>query len=169
MDQTIEATPSAPEASAVTAPETPQATVAANAQEPVAKKGFLSSLFGANERAAGLANQLAAEQSAHAATRQELTAAQSRIAEFEAMEQRLEQEAQQAAAAANQAAEQAAAAAAQVPAQVASQVADVVATLGVPEEALAPVQTEPAAKGQEFASLTGRARAAAAFNAQFQK
>lgn len=165
MDQTIEATPSAPEASAVTAPETPQATVAATAQEPVAKKGFLSSLFGANERAAELANQLAAEQSAHAATRQELTAAQSRIAEFEAMEQRLEQEAQQAAAAT----EQAATAAAQVPAQVASQVADVVATLGVPEEALAPVQTEPAAKGQEFASLTGRARAAAAFNAQFQK
>jgi transcriptional regulator with XRE-family HTH domain len=79
----------------------------------------------------------------------------------EALEARLEQEAT----AARAEAATAQAAVASVPQQVAAQVAAVVETLGVTEAALPAVQADPP-KG-DFSHLTGRDRAAAAFNAQF--
>lgn len=150
----------------------PAPTVAANApatDAPPAKKGFLASLLGSQGRLADLESQLVAEQTAHATTREQLTAAQGRVAEFEAMETRLEQEAAAAVSAAQEATTAAAQAAAEVPQTVAAQVRDVVAGLGVAEEKLAPVQETLPEKSEEFSHLKGRDRAAAAFNAQFAK
>jgi hypothetical protein len=154
-----------------TAPETTPVSVAASA--PAERKtGFLARILGSESRIADLESAVAAEQAAHAQTREALATATARLAEFEALEAQLEAQATAAreqAAASEAAAATAAATAQAVPLQVAAAVRDVVASLGVQEDTLAPVSSEPAAHGEEFAHLTGRARAAAAFNAQFQK
>ena len=142
------------------APATP--AVVAPAPEAAARKvGFLARIMGAQDSMQDLENRLQAESAAHAATQQQLATAHARIAEFEALEARLEQEAT----AARAEAATAQAAVASVPQQVAAQVAAVVETLGVTEAALPAVQADPP-KG-DFSHLTGRDRAAAAFNAQF--
>jgi len=168
MDNPIDAPQAAATATA------PEATAPVVASEPAAtegnrKTGFLASLFGKDDAIRNLESQLASEQQAHAATLASLADAQGRIIEFEAMEARLEKEVAAAAQTAQQATAAATTAAENVPQQVAAQVRDVVAGLGVEEEKLVAVQTEPAAKGDEFSHLKGRDRTAAAFAAQFAK
>jgi len=175
MDTTpTETSPSAviDTAPAATAPETSVAA-SAPATDPAPKKlGFLASLTGAQSRIDELQNALKAEKDAHASTQEKLATAQGRVAEFEAMEKQLEEQAKAVEAAEKakvEAETEAAKVVAEAPQKVAAQVADVVSTLGVSEEKLVRVSDQPAAKGQEFAHLKGRERAAAAFAAQFAK
>lgn len=159
-------------APAATAPEI---SVAAStpATDPAPKKlGFLASLTGAQSRIDELQNALKAEKDAHAITQATLATAQGRVAEFEAMEKQLEAQAtalDESQKAKVEAEATAAQVVAEAPQKVAAQVADVLSTLGVSEEKLVRVSDTPAAKGQEFAHLKGRERAAAAFAAQFAK
>ena len=147
---------------AANAPESaaPAAPVAASAPE---KKGFLASLLGSNEALTKAESALAAEKQAHAATLAKLQSAEGRIAEFDALEKQLESEMKAAAATTAEATAKAEA----VPQQAAAKVIDIVQGLGVTETNLPTAETEMPAKGQEFAQLKGRERAAAAFNAQF--
>jgi len=148
-------------------------TVSASAPKKV---GFMASLLGSGQQVADLQARLEAEQAAHAQTNAQLAAASARVAEFESLEAQLEAQANAAQTAAAEAATaqaeaqaQLAAAEAQVPEQVAAQVAATVEALGVDLETLPAAQSEPAAKGNDFAHLKGLARAAAAFNSQLSK
>lgn len=142
----------------------PAAAVEASPAAETPRVGFLARLVGAESTIMDLQSRLETQSAAHAATSAALATAQARIAEFEALEAQLEAQA----ATATAAAAAATAVAASVPAQVAAAVADVVATLGVDESTLAPIQSEPPAKGQEFSHLKGLERAAAAINARYQ-
>ena len=165
-------TPAAPvsEATATEPTATAPAPAVEASHEAPRKVGFFAKILGLESRIGEIQGHLATEQAAHAATRGELVTAQARIAEFEALEASLDADlasARAEATAATAAAQIATTAAATVPQQVAAGVADAVASLGVPEATLAPVTAELPAKGTENAHLTGRERAAAAFNAQF--
>jgi hypothetical protein len=118
---------------------------------------------------------LATERAALESANLELTTLRAQVAEYAQLEAQLEQQlaahaaaAQAAATAAAAAAQDAAAhAAATVPAAVAAGVADVCASLGVAETTLPAVQADP--PPADHSHLTGRARVAAAFAAQFHK
>lgn len=154
--------PAAPESATAPAPAVEASAPAAAAPQKV---GFFAKVLGLETELNDLRSRLSAEESAHAVTRAALVTAQARVAEFETIESQLDADLATARAEAEQA--KSAAAPAAIEKQVSEKVVDVVSSLGVSEEALAPVSSEPAAKGQEFANLSGRERAAAAFNAQF--
>jgi len=162
-----EAAPITPAAPAATAPAAP-AAVEASPQRP----GFLSRLLSGGHSddgvIAALRADLAAEQAAHGATRDLLTAAQGQVTGYQEMEARLETllTSEQRAAVGSSTP------AATVNAAVSNGVRDVIAGMGIePAKLPAAQETIPGAKGDagEFAHLKGRDRAAAAFSAQMEK
>ena len=154
--------PAATETATAPAPAVEASAPAAAAPQKV---GFFAKVLGLESELNDLRSRLSAEESAHALTRASLATAQARVAEFEAIEKQLD--ADLATARADAEAAKSAAAPETIQKQVAAEVVDVVSSLGIAEEKLAPVQSDPPAKGEEFSSLKGRDRAAAAFNAQF--
>lgn len=153
--------PAAPDTATAPAPAVEASAPAAAPQ----KVGFFAKVLGLETELNDLRSRLSAEESAHALTRATLATAQARVNEFEAIEKQLDADLANARAEAEAA--KSAAAPESIQKQVAATVVDVVSGLGIAEEKLAPVQSDPPAKGEEFASLKGRERAAAAFNAQF--
>lgn len=154
--------PAAPESATAPAPAVEASAPAAAAPQKV---GFFAKVLGLETEINDLRSRLSAEESAHTVTRAALATAQARVAEFETIESQLDADLATARADAEKA--KAAAAPEAIEKAVSEKVVDVVSALGVTEDQLAPVQSEPAAKGQEFAHLTGRERAAAAFKAEF--
>lgn len=169
-------------AAADSAPATVQSAATGEPAKPTAA-GIIAKLTGQATVIQTLEADLQTEREAHAATRAALDAANERLANFASLETALEESATaladaeaRAAAAARarteaEARAQTAAAEAeeQLPARVAEGVRDTVASLGVETEDLPTAQEQPDGPGAggEFAHLKGRARAAAAFKAQF--
>jgi len=161
----VESAPAAPVAAATVA--TAPANAAPASDAPQRKPGFFARLTGEAARAIALESECQTLRTTNAALTADLATVRAELTSYQQMESQLEA-AENARVAALATASAATTAAAAVPQQVAAGVVDAMASLGVESAALPPIQAAPPAAGQgsEFGQLTGRERAAAAFNAQ---